>query len=69
MTILGIWTRKNPKRAFLYILIFYTITVAIKDILYDGEYLLTFLFHVYFVTSMVVGMNGSREEFRKLTHS
>jgi hypothetical protein len=63
----GIWTRANPKKAFLFILVFYTLSIAIKDALYGGEYILTILFHLYFVASMVIGMRGTREEYKKLT--
>lgn len=66
---LGFWTRTNPKKAFLFTLIFYISTVIVKDVLIGGEYLLTFLFHVYFVLSMVIGMNGTVEEFKRLSGS
>ena len=55
---LGIWSRSNPRKAFLTALISYVATVIVKDILFGGEYLLPMLFHLYFVTSMVVGMKS-----------
>ena len=55
---LGIWTRYNPKSAFLTSLIVYTTSVIIKDIFFGGEYLLPFMFHIYFIISMVVGVNS-----------
>jgi hypothetical protein len=49
---LGIWTRHNPEPAFLTSLIVYTTSVIIKDIFLGGEYLLPFVFHIYFIISM-----------------
>ena len=47
LMVLGFWTRINPKKAFLFTLIFYVSSIILKDALYGGEYLLTFLFHLY----------------------
>lgn len=55
---LGIWTRKNPKKAFFVAMIYYLISVVIKDLLFGGEYLLPFLIHIYFTCSMLIGMNA-----------
>jgi hypothetical protein len=52
---LGIWTRKNPSRAFMIILLLYITSVVIKNIFIGGEYILTFLFHIYFIVSMFIG--------------
>lgn len=66
LVLFGIWTRTNPKKAFLAILIYYALSVLIKDAMYGGEYILTFIFHCYFVCSMLVGMTGTQEEFKQL---
>ena len=56
---LAVWTRQNPKSAFLSALVIYLVTIIVKDITLGGEYLLSMLFHLYFVTSMVIGMKSS----------
>ena len=61
---LGIWTRHNPKSAFLTSLIVYTTSVIIKDIFLGGEYLLPFMFHIYFIISMVVGIKSVQKNGR-----
>jgi hypothetical protein len=61
---LGIWTRHNPKLAFLTSLVFYSVTIVIKDIFLGGEYILPFLFHIYFIVSMVVGINSVHKNGR-----
>jgi hypothetical protein len=61
---LGIWTRQNPKLAFLTCLIFYLASVVTKDIFLGGEYLLSFIVHIYFVSSMVVGINSIQKNSR-----
>ena len=61
---LGIWTRHNPKSAFLTSLIFYVVSIVTKDIFLGGEYLLPFLFHIYFIVSMVVGINSVQKNGR-----
>jgi hypothetical protein len=61
---IGIWTRHNPKLAFLTSLIVYTTSVIIKDIFLGGEYLLPFIFHTYFIISMVVGINSVQKKGR-----
>ena len=63
----GFWTRFNPSTAFKTLLAFYLLTVIIKDAFVGGEYLLTVLFHLYFIISMIVGMLGTIEEFKKLS--
>lgn len=55
---LGVWTRHNPRTAFTTSLIIYVTSVIIKDIFLGGEYLLPFLFHIYFIISMIVGINS-----------
>jgi hypothetical protein len=65
--VLGIWTRTNPKKAFLVALIVYLVTVIVKDIILGEEYILPILFHIYFATSMIIGRNSSIEAFKKLT--
>ena len=61
---LGLWTRSNPKSAFLASLIYYSISIIIKDIILGGEYLLPFLVHIYFIVSMVVGINSTQKNGR-----
>lgn len=61
---LGIWTRYNPKSAFLTSLIVYTTSVVIKDIFLGGEYLLPFMFHIYFIISMVIGIKSVQKNGR-----
>jgi hypothetical protein len=55
---LGFWTKTNPKTAFLSALIFYFVSVIIKDSVMGGEYSLSFLFHLYFGLSMVIGLSS-----------
>ena len=55
---IGLWTRTNPRKAFLTAAILYGATVIIKDIVVGGEYALPFLFHVFFIVSMFVGRNS-----------
>ena len=55
---LGIWTRHNPKSAFLVSLIFYSVSLVIKNIFLGGEHLLSVMVHAYFIISMVVGINS-----------
>jgi hypothetical protein len=59
---LGIWTRTNPKPAFAISLMLYLVTVIIKDIVWGGEYLLPFLFHIYFIGSMAMGMKAFQKK-------
>jgi hypothetical protein len=56
---LWIWSRKNPPKAFTVALIIYIVSAVIKDCAIGGEYILPFLFHIYFIFSMVVGMNAT----------
>jgi hypothetical protein len=58
----GMWTRHNPKLAFLTSLVFHSVTIVIKDIFLGGEYILPFLFHIYFIVSMVVGINSVQKK-------
>jgi hypothetical protein len=60
----GIWTRHNPKLAFFTSLVFYSVSIVIKDIFLGGEYILPFLFHIYFIVSMVVGINSVQKSDR-----
>ena len=60
----GIWTRHNPKLAFLTSLVFYSVTIVIKDTFLGGENILPFLFHIYFIVSMVIGMNSVQKKGR-----
>lgn len=55
---IGLWTRTNPRKAFLTAAILYGTTVIVKDIVVGGEYALPFLFHVFFIVSMFVGRNS-----------
>ena len=52
------WSRSNPTNAFLTALVLYVATVIVKDIVLGGEYLLLMLVHLYFITSMLVGMKA-----------
>jgi hypothetical protein len=62
---LGVWTRFNPKTAFTVAGGYYSIGVIIKDIVYGGEYLLPFLFHIYFLSSIIVGTTGANKQRRR----
>ena len=61
---LGLWTRHNAKAAFLTSLVFYVTSVIIKDIFLAGEHLLSFIVHIYFITSMVIGINSAQKKGR-----
>ena len=61
---LGIWSRHNPKLAFLTSLIFYLASVIIKDLLLGGEYLLSFVVHIYVILSIIIGMNSVQKNGR-----
>lgn len=59
---IALWTRTNPRKAFLTAAILYGTTVIVKDIVVGGEYALPFLFHVFFIVSMFVGRSSQRIE-------
>jgi len=61
---IGLWTRHNPKSAFLVSLIFYSVSLVIKNVFLGGEHLLSVMVHGYFITSMVVGINSVKKNGR-----
>lgn len=64
---LGVWTFKKPTIAFILTLLFYIVTIGVRYILYDGEYLFLYFVHFYFIVSMIVGIMGGEDmRLRKL---
>lgn len=59
---LGFWTTKKPRVAFITTFFFYIISIVIKYILNDGEYLILYLVHFYFIISIIIGIYGSRRQ-------
>lgn len=56
---IGIYSFRNAKLSFWLALVFYIISIIVKYILMDGEYMILYLVHVYFITSTIIGIWGS----------
>lgn len=59
LLLLGIWTLKSPRWAFLLILAFYLITISYRYIRQDGEFPIFIIVHVVFIASVIAGIVGS----------
>lgn len=61
LIVLGIWTLRRPTIAFVFTLLFYIITICVRYILNDGEYLFLYFVHFYFIVSVLIGMMGGED--------
>lgn len=58
MIFLGIWTLNNSKFGFIVTLAFYIVSIIVKYLFNNGEYLILYLVHFYFISSITIAIWG-----------
>ena len=57
-----LWSRKNYKKAFITTLFYYVITVSLKLVFTNSEFIPTYYAHmIYFVSCMLIGISAKRK--------